>query len=86
MVVKSKVKKLAKQGKIVKASKVDKSTQQKALDALRMVKTKFSAAEKEMEKNIKENPKKAILIAGAIGAALGGLTVFALTRKRKDKK
>jgi ElaB/YqjD/DUF883 family membrane-anchored ribosome-binding protein len=69
--------------KVLKSNTEDKSMQKQAVEAFENVKEKFHVAQKHLEKQIKENPKKAILIAGAIGIALGGITVYALTRKKK---
>ena len=67
-------------------TKIDprKQAQAAAKKAFAAAKTKFNKAEKEVNKHIKKDPAKAVLIAAGIGAAIGAITMLALTRKKKQ--
>lgn len=65
-------------------TKIDprKQAQAAAKKAFALAKTKFRAAEKAVNKHIKKDPAKAMLIAAGIGAAIGAVTMLALKRKK----
>lgn len=62
---------------------VKKQAQAAARKAFAVAKIKFRTAEKEVNKHIKKDPAKAVLLAAGIGAAIGAVTMLALSRKRK---
>jgi ElaB/YqjD/DUF883 family membrane-anchored ribosome-binding protein len=66
-----------------KAKAAAKKAQAAAKKALTLVRTKFRNAEKEIDRHIKNNPEKAVLLAAGIGAAIGAVTTYALTRKKQ---
>ncbi|MFA5411795.1 MAG: hypothetical protein WC350_00395 [Candidatus Micrarchaeia archaeon] len=53
-----------------------------AKKAIVTARAKFKAAEKAVNKHIKNDPEKAVLIAAGIGAAIGAITMLALKRKK----
>ena len=62
----------------------------KLAQAKRAVKAKFQlakrklvAAERKAESYVKHNPKKAVSIAAAVGAAIGAAAVYGLMRRRR---
>ena len=55
----------------------------KAKEALAVAKVKFAAAHKSIDKKIETHPDQAVLIAAALGAAVGALATYAVTKKKK---
>lgn len=49
---------------------------------LAAAKKKFNAAHKSANAAVRRNPEKAVLIAAALGAAIGAATAVALRRKK----
>jgi len=66
-------------------TKVDprKQAQAAARKAFAAAKTKFRAAETQVNKHIKKDPAKAVLIAAGVGAAIGAITMLALSKKKQ---
>ena len=66
-------------------TKIDprKQAQAAAKKAFAAAKTKFRAAETQVNKHIKKDPAKAVLIAAGIGAAIGAITMLALSKKKQ---
>ena len=66
-------------------TKVDprKQAQAAARKAFAAAKTKFNKAEKEVNKHIKKDPAKAVLLAAGIGAAIGAITMLVLSKKKQ---
>ncbi len=67
-----------------------KMSPSKLAQAKRMVKAKFQLAKKKLvvaerraEGYVKKNPKRAVGIAAAVGAAIGAATAYALMRRKK---
>jgi|GEM_PF-1653613 len=54
-----------------------------AKKALATAKAKFKAAEKHLDKKIQSHPEQAVLVAGAIGAAVGGLVAYSVLKNKK---
>ena len=48
-----------------------------------LAKKKLVAAERKAEGYVKHNPKKAVGIAAAVGAAIGAAAVYGLMKRRK---
>ncbi len=48
-----------------------------------IAKKKLAAAEKKAEGYVKHNPKKAVSIAAAVGAAIGAAAMYGLMRRRR---
>ncbi len=55
-----------------------------AKKAFALAKIKFRDAEKQVNKHIKQDPDKALLLAAGVGAAIGAATAFALSHKRRQ--
>jgi len=51
--------------------------------ALAKAKAKFKEAEKHLDKKIQSHPEQAVLVAGAIGAAVGGLVAYSVLKNKK---
>jgi ElaB/YqjD/DUF883 family membrane-anchored ribosome-binding protein len=66
-----------------KAAKALAASKKKAKAALAAAKAKFNKAHAAIDKKIETHPDKAVLVAGALGAAVGGLAVYALLKKKK---
>jgi ElaB/YqjD/DUF883 family membrane-anchored ribosome-binding protein len=62
-----------------------KKLQAQAKKKLEMMKKKFKQTELKAKDLIKENPEKAVLIAGAVGAAIGTGVTAAIRMSRKKK-
>ena len=61
-----------------------KKLQDQAKKKIALMKKKFMSAEKKAKDLIKNNPHKAVLIAGAVGAAIGtGITAAIKMHKKK---
>lgn len=56
-----------------------------AQQAMANAKAHLRKAEKDVAAKIKKNPEQAVLIAAAVGAAVGALATFAVTRGKKKK-
>lgn len=54
-----------------------------AQKAMVTAKAHLKKAEKEVAAKIRKNPEQAVLIAAAVGAAVGAIATFAVTRKKK---
>ena len=72
------------------AKKMMKMSAAKLAQAKRAIKAKFKlakrklvVAERKAEGYVKHNPKKAVGMAAAVGAAIGAATAYALMRRRK---
>jgi len=73
--------------KIVALAKKDSELAKKrAKAAMAQAKVKFKAAEKVMDKKIQTHPEQAVLIAGAIGAAIGALATYEVLKSKGKKK
>lgn len=53
--------------------------------ALASAKTHLQRAEKDIHKKIQTNPEQAVLIASAIGVAVGALATYGILKSRKKK-
>ncbi len=62
---------------------IKKDVEIKAKKAIADAEKKFATARKTMDNHIKNEPEKAVLIAAAVGAAIGAITMMAL-HKRKE--
>ena len=51
--------------------------------AMQTAKAHLKKAEKDVAARIRKNPEQAVLIAAAVGAAVGAIATFAATRKKK---
>ncbi|MDD2655588.1 MAG: hypothetical protein PHQ80_02875 [Candidatus ainarchaeum sp.] len=60
-----------------------KQAQAAAKKAFASAKAKFNAAEREVNKHIHKDPAKALMIAAGVGAAIGAVTMLALSRKKR---
>lgn len=65
------------------AKDIRKVAEVKAKKAIADAEKKFAAARKTMDKHIKDEPEKAVLLAAAVGAAIGAVTMLALTKKKQ---
>ncbi len=54
-----------------------------AQKAMVTAKAHLKKAEKDVAAKIKKNPEQAVLIAAAVGAAVGAIATFAATRRKK---
>ncbi len=59
-------------------------TEAKAKKAVAAAQHKFNEVKKDMDAHIKKEPEKAVLLAAAVGAALGAVSVYLLTKKKKE--
>lgn len=66
-----------------KRDKLLKKARKKAEQELRKLRGKYRQAEAKVKVAIRKNPKKAVLIAAGIGAALGAVAAASLMRKRR---
>ena len=66
-----------------KAAQAIAASKKKAKAALAAAKAKFQKAHAAIDKKIETHPDKAVLVAGALGAAIGGLAVYTLLKKKK---
>lgn len=62
---------------------IKKVAEAKAKKAIAEAEAKFDKARKSMDAHIKKEPEKAVLMAAAVGAAIGAITMMAL-HKRKE--
>lgn len=53
--------------------------------ALASARTQYSRLEKDVRKKINSNPEQAMLIAGAIGAAIGAVATHTILNRKKKK-
>ncbi len=51
--------------------------------AMQTAKAHLKKAEKDVAARIRKNPEQAVLIAAAVGAAVGAIATFVATRKKK---
>jgi ElaB/YqjD/DUF883 family membrane-anchored ribosome-binding protein len=65
------------------AAAAAKKARAAAKKAFAVAKTKFRTAENEVNKHIKKDPAKAVMIAAAVGAAIGAVTMLALSKKKQ---
>lgn len=65
-----------------KGAEIAKRARKEAVNALAIAKRKFSDVEHVVNKKIRNDPEKAVLIAAGIGAAIGAIMTYALARKR----
>ena len=65
--------------KLVKNEDVE-MVRAEAKKAMEVAKAKFAEAEKHVEKEIRANLKRAVLVAAGLGAAVGALTAYLLLR------
>jgi len=61
-----------------------KEAEAKAKKAVAEAEKKFAHVRKSMDEHIKKEPEKAVILAAAIGAAIGAVTMLALTKKKKE--
>lgn len=54
-----------------------------AKEALAAAKAEFNQAEKIIDKKIRTHPEEAVLVAAAIGAAVGALATYGALKKKK---
>ena len=54
-----------------------------AKEALAKAKIEFNQAEKIIDKKIRTHPEEAVLVAAAIGAAIGALATYSALKKKK---
>jgi len=64
-------------------SKTEKENVKKAQVAVENMRKKFEVAEKKAMVHVKNNPEKALLLAAAVGAAIGAATVYVLSNKKE---
>ncbi len=60
------------------------ASKKKAKAALAAAKAKFQKAHAAIDKKIETHPDKAVLVAGALGAAIGGLVAYKLLKGKKQ--
>ena len=85
--MKSKAKKSKVANKIAVLAQKDAAIARKrAKAAMAQAKVKFKAAEKAMDKKIQTHPEQAVLIAGAIGAAIGALATYEVLKSKGKKR
>lgn len=62
---------------------VNPSTIKKAQAEIKKMKSQYIAAEKKAMEHVKKNPEMALLLAAGVGAAIGGITVALLNKKKQ---
>ena len=68
---------------VAMAKKTAKASFAKAKADLMKAKVALTKTEKNAERYVSKNPKKAVAIAAGVGAAIGALTVAILRHKKK---
>ncbi|MFA6065269.1 MAG: hypothetical protein WCW44_03820 [archaeon] len=68
-----------------KAAKAIAASKKKAKAALAAAKAKFNKTHAAIDKKIETHPDKAVLVAGALGAAIGGIAVYSLLKGKKKQ-
>lgn len=66
------------------AKDMKKEAEAKAKKAIAEAEEKFKKARKDMDAHIKKEPEKAVILAAAVGAAIGAVTMLALTKKKNQ--
>lgn len=62
---------------------IKKEAEAKAKMAIKDAEKKFATVRKTMDSHIKKEPEKAVILAAAVGAAIGAITMLALTKKKQ---
>lgn len=73
------------QKKIVEAQKKIQAAQKHAAKAMDKAQVQLKQARKNIDARIKTNPEEAVLIASAIGVAMGALAAYGVMRGKKKK-
>jgi|GEM_PF-6385757 ElaB/YqjD/DUF883 family membrane-anchored ribosome-binding protein len=63
---------------------IRKEAEVKAKKAIAEAEARFKKARKDMDAHIRKEPEKAVILAAAVGAAIGAVTMLALTRKKSQ--
>ncbi|MFA6530090.1 MAG: hypothetical protein WCT31_00025 [Candidatus Micrarchaeia archaeon] len=66
------------------AKNLKKEAEVKARKAIAEAEKKFAHVKKSMDAHIKEEPEKAVLVAAAVGAAIGAIATLAITHRKKE--
>ncbi len=67
------------------ANKNIKNAEKKAKKALQDAEAKFAELKKNVHTQIRKEPEKAVVVAAALGAAVGAVTMLALSRRKKQE-
>lgn len=68
-----------------KMEKQIKIAQKEAAKVMNKAQAQLNQAKKNIEAKIKTNPKEAIMVASAIGVALGALATYGILKSKKKK-
>jgi hypothetical protein len=63
---------------------IKKDAEIKAKKAIKAAEEKFNHVKKTVHNGIKKDPEKAVLIAAAVGAAIGAIAMMMLNKKKKE--
>ena len=71
---------------IVKAKNKGADLEVKTMKELKKIQKQMEETSKKVGNYIKKNPEKAALVSAGVGAALGAITAFFISKRSKNKK
>jgi len=63
---------------------IRKEAEEKAKKAIKAAETKFQHVKKTVHNSIRKDPEKAVLVAAAVGAAIGAIAMMMISKKKKE--